>query len=340
MKRLATFILTLMLCISVVSPAYATDEISRTTNAALDTMTVSNGAEYDFSSQDAIDKYDQYEKRDKSDGTTYVHMFLHNSFASVNPLPADYYRYGAFLRDSSEVQCFSFFNLPYNYTTTSQNVLTIYADPEVKFEVRDWNDILIADNISKHADKVVHYKKSTDNGHSVYYIEFAQDSMDNSRHYVYFSTNSTTTQPHYSLWFGAALMQKANASVGSIALSVTAKRASSNIYMLSGPSYLPQRAWISKVYVTNVRTSNADKISSASFGLTAPVATKTTCSTSFRKNLSRYEFDLLPNFSSVYPVKGIYKFYLSPVRWNTGVSSGTVTFSGNVSIEYIYSFGA
>ncbi|MDE6259293.1 MAG: hypothetical protein K2M42_00255 [Oscillospiraceae bacterium] len=302
-------------------------------------------SEFDFSAVDSIDAYDEYKKEpfETSDGETVmrVRASLENRLpSSINDYPPNYYRYGAYLRNSDELQRYYFYNLEYtrSNTTVCYNTLTIYADPEVKFEVVNTMGQLVVDTDGvKAANLVEYYKKSSDNGHTVYFIELTPMQSGQSEYMVTFSTDSVDTCPHYSFWFGAPLTKKATVVLGTITLSVSARYTASAAYPLQ--SYgIPKRAWVNKVTIKKLSSTGDSYISRASLNVALP----NTAINMVPSNVSSSPnvFDAIPSVVGTSDAQGTYKISLTNVSWLGTSYSGSYQYRGQVRMEYLYAFGA
>lgn len=301
-------------------------------------------SEFDFSAVDDIDAYDAYKKEtfETADGETVqrVHASKQNRLpSSINDYPPNFYRYGAYLRNSDELQRYSFFNQDYamKNTTVCYNTLTIYADPEVKFEVVNANGQLVVDTNGVKANSLVeYYKKSSDNGHAVYFIELTPMKSNESEYMVMFSTNSTNTQPHYSFWFGTPLTKKATAVLGNISLSISARNTVSAAYPLSGYG-IPEKAWVNTVTIKKISSTGDSYISRARLNVTLPNTSiyLVPMSTKSSSNV----FDALPSVVGTSNAQGTYKVNLTDVSWFGTSFSGSYQYRGQVSVEYLYAFG-
>ena len=305
---------------------------------------------YDFSSADTLDAYDQYEKKVSTgeaehvspEGTEYVVVYKHNSVHTMQNRPISFYRYGAFLRDNSEEQNFMLHNLEYSSVgTIPQNVLTIYADPEVNFTLTDRSGKqIVSQNGVSMASKVDYYNKTIDNGHMVYYIEMNPDPTNVCQQMLKFSTDSTNTQPHYSFWFGTPVVEERSANGGTFSLSVRNPNKSSLSTSISVSSGIPQKAWVHTVVVKYLSSSNSSAIWSAILKATMPQATKPLVDRSVPSSGAEVEFIDYTEASGA-PARGIYKFQLTNVDWKyNAATNATYTFKGEVVVNYLAAFGA
>ena len=334
-KSFICLILVLALTLGTI-PAYA-EQLPADTPDDISVAAASATSEFDFSNEDDLDKYDQYEKQTRDDGLEYVHMAATKGIGGVEPEAIGFARYGAFLRNSSETQYDSFYNLKYTTKHVDLNVMTIYADRQVNFVVKNQAGTIVANNEGiKVSEDVDRFNVSIDNGHYVYYIEFDQKEIEEATFMIEFSTNSTTVQPHYSVWFGAPLMLKGTKSIGT-ALFMVNYPSSSASYSLTPGKYLPEESWISRVLVTNVKKSGMDKLSSGEISVGYPGG-----STSQPKSLfihDTFTFESYPSNLTAIPARGTYKLNLNGLRWGALSSGSRFQFQGDVSVEYLYPFG-
>lgn len=298
-------------------------------------------SEFDFSSVDTIDQYDQYRKKTTEEGISYVYVNNYYWMSSSSVRPIGNYRYSAFLRDSSEKQHYGIENMDFGSSRLCENVLTIYADPGVEFTLENYHGKTIADSAGRYIKTdVEYYKKSTDNGHYVYYIELVPAAKNETLQMLTFSTKLGTTQPHYSFWFGTALPQVASVDAGTVTLSIQKPSSSTAGVMLTAPYTIPDRAWTKTVTVTKVRESGSNNLIGLPYiYVTLPGQSKSLTG----KPLTGTEVQLTEHVNSVYATlaSGKYKFNLGKVEWSR-LSSNTATYqyTGRVTIEYIYAFGA
>lgn len=305
---------------------------------------------YDFSSVDTLDAYDQYEKEVSTgeaehlspEGTEYVVVYKHNSVHTLQSRPISFYRYGAFLRDNTEEQNFMLYNLEYSGAKAiPQNVLTIYADPEVNFTLMDRNGKqIVSKNGVSMASKVNYYNKTIDNGHIVYYIEMNPDPTDACRQMLTFSTESMNAQPHYSFWFGTPLVEERTAESSTFSVSVQNPDKSSLNTWVSVTSGIPsQRAWVHTVVVKQLSASSSKPVSSTSIRVTLPQATKPFVDKLLPSSGADVEFIDYPE-TNASPARGTYKIQLVKVNWKyNAANNATYTFRGQLVINYLAAFG-
>lgn len=303
-------------------------------------------SEFDFSAVDSIDAYDAYKKEEFEtiDGQIVSRVFATKENripSSTNSYPPNHYRYGAYLRNPEDLQRYYFLNLDFNRknTTVCYNTLTIYADPGVKFELTDINGrVIINTNGIQTAGLVKYYNKSTENGHTVYYIELKPMQSGQSQCMVTFWTDSENTQPHYSFWFGAPLTRKATALLGTVTLTVSVPYTASAAYSLSSPYGIPDRAWVNTVTIEKLSSTGDSLISRAKLNVKLPNTTIGLNTWSVAS--SPQVFDAMPGITGTSDANGTYKVNLASVSWSGVPSSGTYQYRGRVSLEYLYAFGA
>lgn len=303
-------------------------------------------SEFDFSAIDSIDAYDAYAKEEfeTSSGEIVTRVYasaMNRIPSSINTYPPNHYRYGAYLRNSEEFQRYYFSNLDFNIknTTVCYNTLTIYADPEVKFELTDISgQTLVNTNGVQTAGLVKYYNKSTDNGHTVYYVELKPMQSGQSECMVTFWTDSEDTQPHYSFWFGTPLTRKATTLLGTVTLTVSVPYTASAAYSLSSPYGIPKRAWVNTVTIEKISSTGDSLIRRARLNVNLPNTTIGLNTWSVAS--SPQVFDATPGLTGTSNADGTYKVNLTSVSWSGVPSSGTYQYRGRVSLEYLYAFGA
>lgn len=305
-------------------------------------------SEFDFSAEDSLDKYDEYEKHEieNEDGEkiTYAKAPLFNSVNTANPLPVNSYRYGAFLRYAGETQRYMFDNFDRHSTNSSiwKNTLTVYADPEVKFTVTDSNGVSAVTELGIQKSSLVKYfNKSTEGNHQVYFIELQPaPSVSEDDYMITFRTESETVQPHYSFWFGAPLTRTAAVRADLFDVSVKYPGRSSASVSVTAPRSIPQRAWVKNVTVEKLVTSGDSYVTRAYLQATFPGASRPATSSQLT-SWDRLEFSDLPSDAISKDARGTYKFQMTSVSWGSGIRNNpTYTFTGRMNIEYIYAFGA
>lgn len=316
-------------------PVLAVDE-----NPISATSTYAASSGFDFRAEDSIGKYDEYDKvTDTASNIEYVSVSRQNTINTTsNGLPASFYRYGAYLRSPEEVQNYMIPNYKYN-GKINQNVLTIYADPEVKFEVLDSNKESVATNTGATSTGMVEYfKKSMDGSSMVYYLELKPMDVQVGKWIVKFTTTSAA-QPHYSFWFGNPLTKTGTATVNSSFMtSVQAPNRASTSVSVSSPSSIPTRAWVSRVTVKRVSLYGAANINRANLNLTLSNGTQPVGDSTSNSTIT---FVAYPSNASAASAKGNYNFSLGSVSWKTGTRAGTIyRYEGKATIEYLYAFGA
>lgn len=344
MKKYVTklFSLLMALCIAntiFVSSAWASGNVDAGGTAS----------KYDFSAEDALDKYDQYIK-DISDGTIlpegteYVEKVPHNSVNTINPVPIGTYRRSAYLRSPDERQHYSFFNFKYSGDgVIPQNVLTIYADPEVNFELRDISGLVIANNRGVQIfSEIAYYNKTVDNGHNVYYIELEPDETGKSDNMITFTTDSTTVQPHYSFWFGAPLMETATVAGSPFSIRIAKPNTNSDAVIVTSPYGVPaKRAWVHTVEVDQISQRGAENASRKRMNVIMPGGKASTVAQYIADKKTSVKFEVHPSAACASPASGTYKFQLTDVSWKAGAAaSASYICQGRMILTYIYAFGA
>lgn len=341
MKRSSSFVRMLSSLLAIIlvfggTPALAADAQLSNVQAP----TTSSTSEFDFSEIDDIDKFDTYERKSDDICSDYVGAGATNSIDELNPRPINYARYGAFVRSQGEVQKYRFFNIPPSSAVkTPGNVLTVYADPEAKFTVMTHDGQMVIDSNGKYdSAKVKYYKRSTEGKKVVYYIDLVPQKVGlSSNYFIEFTTDSTTVQPHYSFWFGAPLTRRGVADGGAFNISLAYPN-TSGLVSVRGPGMIPDRSWVSKVKITRTSVIGGQNVTYAKFGLTLPnnrrlvdekmVIPTTTISAGL-------------NEVTASPAKGNYTLNLNGARWEIGTKPGAkYVYMGQLSVEYLYAFGA
>lgn len=274
---------------------------------------------YDFSSMDDINIYDTYEKEEKN-GILYVETGKQYRLE----YDLNEFRYGSFLRNAEERQYFSVYNLDYDDAICC-NVLTIYADPTVEFYMNDYDGNLVFDSTGYYVkSKVDYYNKSQDNGHAVYYIELNPVEPGKGVQIMEFSTKSTTTQPHYSFWYGQPLVKTGTARGKLFNVTLTSPKTSSAVATVSAPYGIPERAWISKITVKKETAMSTSAISRGYLKVTLPdngYWSDGPARTEF-SDTSDMVFDVSPIGSPfAAPANGRYQFSLDRISWKYGTPS-------------------
>lgn len=333
--RLVSLLMCVMLIVSVV-PTYAVETTSP----------------FDFSAEDALDKYDTYTKSIANgnnascslpDGTEYVSAAMYNDFNSSDPKPVGNFRYSAFLRTDDEVQHYIFFNQKDRTLNKNMpsNVLTIYADPGVEFEVRDNSGALIADQDGlKNVAIVTYFNASLDNGHNVFYMELEGQEPQQSSTSVTFKGPQTTEPAHYSFWFGAPLLVSGSTAPSRLVLFATKGSTSSSPFTI--PIHIStgnwERTWVKSVSVRKTYFESPDNCSSVSLSLRLP-GEKSSKSISIRSSQNvTFEAKVNSILSSTL-VDGDYEFQLTGIRWLSNPVSPYMDYQGMVTINYYTAFG-
>lgn len=320
--------LIMVVFITTASPAYAGD-----TSNWLDYR------EFDYSDVDALDKYDFYAKEITQDGISYVKVSELNRIDTSNPKDVADYRYGAHLRNSTEQQIYSIANSNYGGVLPS-NVLTIYADPEVAFDVIDVNGQRIVNSTGNYSiSSVKNYEKTTNYEHAIYYIELLPMQTSQSSLLIRFSTSAVDVQPHYSFWFGHPVpVTETYDNIGLLELGILKPNTSTKLLHPLSSTLFPRQSWVTSVKINKVSESDKAWMSSAYFQVLTPdqTTTKLTQNTSSRTAVFNYDV----NRFTAYPAYGAYYFRFSKVTWNPNVSGPAYyVYSGNVGVSLIYGLG-
>ena len=315
MSSLMCVLLVTLFCIST-APAHAAE----------------NTSEFDFSAVDALNKYDSYTKKTINERSC-VEVTKINRIDTRSTTTFSSYRYGAYLRNSGDLQYYSISNPKYRSEITS-NVLTIYADPEVHFEVTDATNKVVANDKGTYSKNLVqYYHKSTDNGHSVYYIEFVPQNTV----MVKFNTDSTSVQPHYSFWFGHPVTRSETSRKELVEMAVVKPRTSSAEYECYSP-YIQDQAWVTSVTVEKRSENDKACVSSAYIALATPETTE--YSEDRNTDSTKIVFDYDVSSTSAHIANGVYNFKISEVNWKSQTSgSACYTYKGYFYITYLYAFG-
>lgn len=306
---------------------------------------------YDFSTVDALDKYDSYTKKVANGtsnnsslpiGTEYVAAAMYNDVDTSRPRPAGDFRYSAFLRDANESQNYVFFNLKnlrYDKNMPA-NVLTIYADPEVEFTVRDASGNKIADKAGPVAGNSVvdYFNKSVDNGHNVFYFELKAMENSSSCTSVTFAAPQTTDPAHYSFWFGTPLLVSGTTS-SKLMLYTSKPNTTSSKYNVSFlfSGSMANRTWIDSISVQKTYFSGKDNCSAIKLSLLYPGKQYaesedilSTGNTTYTANLNSIKSHL---------ADGDYVFQLTDISWRYDAYGRNVDYKANVILEYFQPFG-
>ena len=293
----------------------------------------STTSKYDYSSIDDINIYDTYEKMETETGISYVRATKQHFYAWNKPTAFESARYGSFLRNSEENQFFRILNAPFS-SQLDLNILTIYADPEVEFSMTDYYGNFVVDsNGNYNKEKVSYYNQTTDNGHNVYFIDIVPAGIEDAWQMIQFYTTSTTSQPHYSFWFGNPLMETDTVTGSTFSLTAISPNRTSPWITVKGPTNVPERSWVLNVTIERV-TSSGDsyvKYSNPCLALTLPNNRK--CVSQLIE-VPPLEYDGLPASNSASPVSGNYKLRIEGIsRWNKPtISNVRYSFTGRMSI--------
>ena len=296
---------------------------------------------YDFSSVDDINIYDTYEKRETATGIGYVRVGKQHFYDWNNPSAFESARYGSFLRNNEETQFFEIGNAPFS-SQLDLNILTIYADPEVKFSMTDYYGNFVVDSEGNYnKDKVSYYNRTTDNGHNVYFIDLVPAGIQDQWQMIQFYTSSTTSQPHYSFWFGNPLMETNTVTGNLFTLTATSPNRTSPWVTVKGPTNVPARSWVLNVTVERVSSSGDSYVQYTTPSLALTLPNGRNCVDQIIRNPPLI-YEGLPSSSKASPVKGNYKLRIEDIsQWNKPTTSNVrYSFTGRMSVEYIYAFGA
>lgn len=351
-KKITSFILAVLMFFSLRSPAMALEKAIVGSTPSTGVVGVSENisaqelqktatdtiSEFDFSAADALDAYDSYEKKVSPDGYAYVETTLLNRIDTTSNKSASDYRYGAYLRNSEERQYYSVFNLNYGGKITS-NVLTICADPYVKFRIVDADGVQVVDYTSQYdISKVAKYKKSTDFGHNVYYIEFVPMQSGQSTLMIEFSSASSSVQPHYSFWFGHPLTRADELTFALLDLSLNKPRTKGDLYpfLVTG---IPRESWVTSIVVTKTREDDLGWVSSVNLTVYTPGETKSNLVASRVPASVVFNYDI--NSRTAHSAYGTYNFQIVNMVWNPKMSGPALyKYKGTAHLNYLYAFGA
>lgn len=322
-------------------PAFAAEPVLTTSSQEELSATqalVSPGAEFDYSGTDDLNKFDEYEKKiDETTGLQYVDAPLKNRIGTLSNLPSDWGRYGAFLRSEGEIQTFSFIlSMPLSSTRIQDKYLTVYADEEVDFTLKNTvgDDIARSDGWYNNT-AVKRYKKSTDGDNYVYFIELIQPESSGGRQFIQFTTTSSTVQPHYSYWFGNPLVKEATASGGTFTVSATSPNRSSSSVSVRAPS-VPELSWIKSIVLTRTSTYGDANMNYANLAMKLQDG-RTFNGT--RTSTSPMTIEANCSATTANPASGSYSVYMSYISWKTGTAGSRYSYSGKMTVNYLYAFG-
>lgn len=333
--RLVSLLMCVMLIVSVV-PTYAVETTSP----------------FDFSAEDALDKYDTYTKSIANgnnascslpNGTEYVSAAMFNDFSSSDPKPVGNFRYSAFLRTDDEIQHYIFFNQKDRTLNKNMpsNVLTIYADPGVEFEVRNNSGALIADQDGlRNVAIVTYFNASVDNGHNVFYMELEGQEPQQSSTSVTFKAPQATESAHYSFWFGAPLLVSGSTSQAQLMLFANKGNTSSSLFTI--PFYIStgngDRTWIKSVSVKKTYFVSRDNCSNVSLSLRLPGEKHAKSISIYSSPNVTFEAKVNSILSSTL-VDGDYEFQMTGIRWLSNPITTYMDYRGLVTVNYYTAFG-
>ncbi len=295
--------------------------------------------EFDFSANDPIDKYASYPKKTLAGKDIEYVKVVRNQYSSTSSWTADEYRYGAFLTAPNENQYYLFTNIDYGGKLDS-SVLTVYADPEVKFEVTNALGEVVVSSVDGHKpEKVSYYNHVWKNGHAVYYADLKPASASENGYLIRFYTESETVKPHYSLWFGHPVMKSATAPFISAAnASVRRPYTSSSVIKILSP-YMPKRAWVTNVRLKKSSDTNRAYLLGGNVTIFAPgmSTNRQSCSISDKEAVFDYEV----SYSSAYKADGTYAIQLNNMRWNPDFNvSVNYQYQSTIAYDYVYAIGS
>lgn len=299
----------------------------------------SETSEFDFSHVDTLTTYNEYPKEISDAGYEYVDCKKRNYINTDSTMTFENFRYGAYLTNNLDSQYYAVSNVDYKEVIPS-NVLTIYADPEVRFEITDINGKRLATDTSNYDTvNVKVYNKMTDYGHNLYYIEFNPMEYGKSTLMIKFSTDSATIQPHYSFWFGHPLVREGVETVREIQLLAVKPNSTPGKYPINA-FRIPENSWVRSVTVKKTGEKESYSVKNAYLTVLTPGQTKNTQTVDVRnKNEAVFEFVINGTFAN--PAYGTYNIQFTNIRWNSQVSGTSIyTYTGDVEIKYFYAVGA
>jgi len=294
--------------------------------------------EFDFSREDPIDKYDSYTKKPLN-GIEYVYIGKLNSYNSKYSWTPDDFRYGGYIRSSETYHNYMFTNADYGGKLSS-NVLTVYADKGVKFQVTNALGELVVDSEKGHVPaKVSYYNVETVNGHNIYYVELKPASVSENNYMIQLSKKDSASTLHYSLWYGNPVMKSATAPFNELIELVTKRPyTSSSKYGTLSP-YMPKKAWIRSVNVKKDSEMSRGYLLDGYITLFAPGMS----SNSQAYNISEKEvvFDFEVSSASAYEAYGNYDMQHIRLKWNPNFDvPDTYHCSYVLTFNYVYAIGA
>lgn len=296
--------------------------------------------EFDYSSVDSLNKYDSYEKTKDpdDDGIMYVNVSSLNRIDTTQTIDVADFRYGAYLRNSDESQ---YYSISYSKTggALPSNVLTIYADPEVAFELVDANKMLLANSSGNYSTAVEDYERTKNFDHNIFYIELSSTKKAPGPLLLKFSTSSTSEQPHYSFWFGHPVpVVETFSNIAILSLGILKPKTSTSFIHPVHCTWFPRKSWIKSVTVTKKKEYDKAWISSATFQVLTPGQTTASQTQSTSNRIATFNYDV--NSRTAYPAYCDYNFRFSNVKWNSSVSGpANYIYEGTVGVTFIYGLG-
>lgn len=210
---------------------------------------------------------------------------------------------------------------------------------EDKFRVIDEDGMDVIDNERQYDFLTVkYYNKTQENGHNVYYIEFAPDTSGQSTLMIEFKTSSDSAQQHYSFWFGHPLTRSDSTQLALVSFAINKPKAESakfGFYISS----IPRSAWLTSLWVNKTKETDRAWVSKAYLSVLTP--NTTTAAPKQSTDLSTIKWDFNVNKYTANSAYGTHNFFFTNVTWNDKVSGAACyTLSGKAYISYIYPFGA
>lgn len=295
--------------------------------------------EFDYSSVDSLDKYDSYEKiKDPgNDEIMYVKVTSLNRIDTTTTIDVADFRYGAYLRSRSEVQNYS---IPYPRADGAlpSNVLTIYADPGVSFELVDANNMLVANSSGNYSSAVEEYERTDNFEHNIYYVELSSTKKVPGPLLLKF-TNNWSDPRHYSFWFGNPVPVVASfSSIGLLNLDILKPNTSTPYNHPIQCTWFPRKSWVKSVIVTKTKESDLGWLSKAEFQVLLPGQKTATATQNTSNRTATFNYDV--NNRTANSAYCVYNFRFSKVTWNPNVSgSAHYVYSGRVGVTFIYGLG-
>ena len=176
---------------------------------------------------------------------------------------------------------------------------------------------------------------------NVYFIDLVPAGIQDQWQMIQFYTSSTTSQPHYSFWFGNPLMETNTVTGNLFTLTATSPNRTSPWVTVKGPTNVPARSWVLNVTVERVSSSGDSYVQYTTPSLALTLPNGRNCVDQIIRNPPLI-YEGLPSSSKASPVKGNYKLRIEDIsQWNKPTTSNVrYSFTGRMSVEYIYAFGA